>query len=181
MRTHARFLFVAAGFVLSATACDGLLDFGHRDLGVDQTPPPTSDPPPDMSVPQQRDASADEVAPPVRTCPAVMVDPSVDYAAMCRHYCDTLDETQRYVALSRGETPADAGTTSAQCYDLRCVPRCVDQALCLTQCGAAGMYYAAVCANADAGADNVICPSTPDDHLAACRAGCNPLQPTPLP
>ncbi|HEY7376379.1 MAG TPA: hypothetical protein VIF57_29740 [Polyangia bacterium] len=178
MRTHARFLFAAAGFALSAmlaTACDGLLDFNHRNLTtVDQPPPPTPDPGPTMPVPPQRDASADEVAPPVRTCPAVMVDPSIDYVAMCRHYCDTLEETQRYVSLSRGEAPADAGTTSAQCYELRCVPRCVDQALCLTQCGAAGMYYTAVCADADAGADNAVCPASPDDHLNACRAGCSP-------
>lgn len=184
MRMRARFLFAVAGFALSATlatGCDGLLDFGHRDLTVD--PPPTSDPPPppDMSVPQQRDASADEAATPIRSCPMVTADPSIDYVAMCRHYCDTLEETQRYLSLSRGETPGDAGVTSQQCYDLRCVPRCVDQALCLTQCGAAGMYYAAVCANADAGAsvDDAICPSSPDDHLTACRAGCSPPPPHP--
>jgi hypothetical protein len=178
MRTDVRFLFAALGFALSATlatACDGLLDFGHRDLTVDQPPPPTPDPaPPTMPV-TQRDASVDEgPEPPIRRCPMVTADPSIDYAAMCRHYCDTLEETQRYSSLSRGETPGDAGVTSAQCYDLRCVPQCVDQALCLTQCGAAGMYYRAVCANADAGADNAICPSSPDDHLNACRAACAP-------
>jgi hypothetical protein len=174
-RTHLLPL-AAAGLVLSvalAAGCDGI--FGHHDLTNDPPPPPPPTPTEDhgiMPIRQQPDASAEDA--PVRTCQAVMPDPSIDYVAMCRHYCDTLEETHRYVALSRGETPADAGSVSQQCYDLRCVPQCVDKALCLTQCDAANGYYGAVCATADAGADNAVCPSSPDDHLAACRAGCSP-------
>jgi hypothetical protein len=173
MRTRVGFSTVAAGFVACAViamACNAL-DFGSRDLT--QPPPP---PPPDpmvghIPVPAQPDAGAE---PAVRTCPAVMTPLFFDYFGMCRHYCDTLDETLRYLALAQGQTPGDAGSVSQQCYDLRCVPMCVDQALCLTQCDADATPYAAVCANADAGADDPVCPSSPDDHLAACKAGCNP-------
>jgi hypothetical protein len=98
---------------------------------------------------------------------------------MCRHYCDTLDETSRYLALSRGEAPADEGSVSQTCYELRCVPKCVDQALCFTQCEAAATQYAALCGSApDAGRDTV-CPLSVEDHDAACRAGCTPLAPPP--
>jgi|KBSMisStandDraft_5_1062788.scaffolds.fasta_scaffold229340_2 hypothetical protein len=161
--------------LLLAGACNAF-HFGGGDLTPEPPPPSDSDPHSDRTsgVP----LPAQDAGAPARTCPEVMSDPHIDYLKMCRHYCDTLDETLRYLVLSRGETPADAGTVSQQCYDMRCVPRCVDQALCFTQCDAAAMNYAAVCANADAGPDNTLCPSSTDDHLSACRAGCSPPAPT---
>ena len=165
MNTPTRVSIVAA-LLLLGNGCDGLFDTGRE---LQQTPPVTS-----------RDASVDrpgEAPPP--TCPAVTPDPALDYPAMCRHYCDTLDETSRYLALSRGEAPAAEGSVSQTCYDLRCVPKCVDQALCFTQCEAAATQYAALCGSApDAGRDTV-CPLSVEDHDAACRAGCTPLAPPP--
>jgi hypothetical protein len=183
MTARHRLPIAAAGVVLSVAltiGCDGLLDFGHRDLANDPPPPPPTQTD-DRSPPVQTDASvAVGDPPPPPTCRAVPEVAGFDYQAMCRHYCDTLDETLRYASLAGGQAPApaDAGGVSQQCWELRCVPRCVDQALCFTQCDADATQYAPVCADADAGADDAVCPSSPDDHLAACRAGCSP---PPLP
>ena len=177
MSTRRRTPIAAVGFALPALlagACDGLLDFGHRDLANDPPPAQTDD----RSPPVRTDASVPVGDPPPPTCPAVPEVAGFDYPAMCRHYCDTLDETLRYASLAGGQAAPDAGTVSQQCWELRCVPRCVDQAVCFTQCDADATQYAAVCADAGAGADNAVCPSSPDDHLAACRAGCSP---PPLP
>lgn len=161
MLTRASFF---AALCLLGNACDGIFDTGRE---LQEMPPVTS-----HDASSSPDASSD--APPPPTCRAVTPDPAIDYQRMCRHYCDTLDETSRYLALSRGEAPADAGSVSQTCYELRCVPKCVDQALCFTQCEAAGTQYAAVCGNApDAGSD-AVCPSSVEDHAAACRAGCSP-------
>lgn len=170
MNMPTRVSTVAAALSVTAllgSGCDGLFDTGRE---LQQTPPVTT----------SRDASVDmppEVPPP--TCRAVTPDPAIDYPAMCRHYCDTLDETSRYLALSRGEAPADAGNVSQICYELRCVPKCVDQALCLTQCEAAATQYVAVCANAQDAGSNPVCPSSSEDHDARCRAGCSPPAPPP--
>jgi hypothetical protein len=40
------------------------------------------------------------------------------------------------------------------------------------------MNYTAYCAGTDAGADDPLCPSSPDDYLAACRAACSPPAPS---
>ncbi len=173
MTTRARFPKAFAGFVLAAVlplACGNLIDFSDRPLT--DNPPVKQDagaPPDDAGA--NDDAGSD--APPV-TCRAVTVDPAVDYEAMCRHYCDTLDETLRYLSLAQGRAPAPVGTTSQMCYELRCVPRCVDQALCFTQCEAAGTQYSAVCGTAEIAPDTV-CPLSLEDHAAACRAGCGPV------
>ena len=175
MTTRARSPKALAGFVLAAVlplACGNLIDFSDRPLT--DNPPVRQDagaPPDDAGA---SDGGGSDV-PPV-TCRAVTVDPAVDYEAMCRHYCDTLDETTRYLALAQGRTPPAAGTTSQTCYQLRCVPKCVDQALCWTQCEAAGTQYSAVCGTAEIAPDTV-CPVSLEDHAAACRAGCNPAAP----
>jgi hypothetical protein len=167
MTTVSRIPITNAGFVfvlLLGAGCDGLFNFSDHQL-VSQPPP------------QPPDGSTEDGA--SYRCRAVTVDPALDYEAMCRHYCDTLEESSRYLSLSRGEMPADAGSVSSTCYELRCAPKCVDLALCLTQCDGAGQNYAAVCAAADAGADEAVCPETPEDHVAACRAGCRPPLPPP--
>ncbi|HXU01599.1 MAG TPA: hypothetical protein VN903_11440 [Polyangia bacterium] len=157
---------------LLGTACDSVFDINGRSL--DNNPPveqdagaPATDAAPEMDAQPAMDAE------PPRTCRAVTVDPSLDYEAMCSHYCDTLDETTRYLSLSRNESPAPAGTVSQMCYQLRCVPKCVDQALCFAQCDAVATQYAAVCANSVVTPDSV-CPVSLDDHDTACRAGCSP-------
>jgi len=151
---------------ISAAACGGLFDFGNGALSN----PPVTDM--DAGAPPM-DAGPHEAAP---GCAAVVVDPQIDYPTMCRHYCEALDATQRYLALSQGRTPAS--DVAQTCYDLRCVPRCVDQALCFTQCDALAPQYAAVCGNAEIALDTS-CPAAPADHDAACRAGCSPLRVPP--
>jgi len=159
---------IFAALCLLGTACDGVFDTGRQ---LQEMPPVSS---PDAS--SAPDASAD--AP---TCRAVTPDPAIDYDKMCRNYCDALEETRRYFLLSRGEAHPDAGGLSQSCYELRCVPKCVPQELCFTQCETAATQYAAVCGNApDAGSDPV-CPSSVEDHLAGCRAGCSPPAPPPPP
>ena len=160
---------IFAALSLLGNGCDGLFDTGRE---LQAMPPVTAR---DASAAQ--DASAD--VPPPPTCRAVTPDPAIDYQRMCRNYCDALDETSRYLALSRGEAPADAGGVSETCYELRCIPKCVDQALCLTQCEAAATQYAAVCGNAPDAGSNPACPSSVEDHAAACRAGCSPPAPPP--
>jgi hypothetical protein len=168
MNTPIRGSIVAALFLLGS-GCDGLFDTERQ---LQEMPPVTSHDPSSA-----QDASAD--VPPAPTCRAVTPDPAIDYERMCRNYCDALEETSRYFALSRGQTPADAGGMSQTCYELRCVPKCVDQALCFTQCEAAGTQYAAVCGNAPDAGNDAVCPASVEDHAAACRAGCSP--PAPLP
>jgi len=164
MNTHSRHPFAAAGLLLAVVmmqACGGLIDFNDRELA--------SNPPP-----HQQDAGDKDAAP--RTCPAVKPDPALDYGVMCRHYCATLEETFRYA----GRAPEPAGTLTETCYQERCVPKCVDEALCLTQCDALAGVYGGVC-GADAGAatDATLCPATPEAQLEGCRAACHPIVPPP--
>jgi hypothetical protein len=157
---------IFAALSLLGTGCDAFFDTERQ---LQEMPPVTSH---DASSAQ--DASAD-----VPPCRAVTPDPAIDYERMCRNYCDALEDTTRYFLLARGEAPADAGDLSQSCYELRCVPKCVDQALCFTQCETAATHYAVVCGNApDAGSDPV-CPSSVEDHTAACRTGCSPPAPPP--
>ena len=154
---------------LLGSGCGGVFGGGGELQG---NPPVTA-----YDASAAHDASAD--VPPAPTCRAITPDPAIDYERMCRNYCDALEETSRYLALSRGQALVDAGGPSQACYELRCVPKCVDQALCFTQCEAATTQYAVVCGNAlDAGNDPV-CPSSVEDHAAACQAGCSPPAPPP--
>jgi len=175
MTTRAYFPKAFAGVLVAALlplACGSLIDFNDRPL-TDNPPVKQDAGAPDAGANDDGANDGGSDVPPV-TCRAVTVDPAVDYEAMCRHYCDTLDETSRYLSLAQGRTPAPVGTLSAMCYELRCVPRCVDQALCWTQCEAAGTQYSTVCGTAEISPDTV-CPVALEDHAAACRAGCGPV------
>jgi hypothetical protein len=175
MTTHRRFGIAAAGLALSAllgTGCDAF-DFEKDHLGETpprQDPPPTMTPPPEMTPVEE--------PPPPRTCSAVVPEATPAYEAMCRHYCDTLEETHLYLDLAAGRPPEPAGATSQLCYEIRCEPRCVPEELCFTQCGAVASHYEAVCADAESAPDTV-CPLSPADHDAACRAGCRPATEPP--
>jgi hypothetical protein len=116
--------------------------------------------------------------------PVVVVDAAVTpdapaigdaYAAMCRHYCQTLEETD-LLACVAGNRDVErcqtlvAGTTDG-CFNARCVQGRVDLSLCFTQCGVVAREYGNRCPPAGDPADP-LCPSSTADHDAACRAGC---------
>jgi hypothetical protein len=119
--------------------------------------PDDAPPPPETTSPNPPPASSDD-----------------GYAAMCSHYCDTLDATLTYACLAehRSDTcPADGARTTAQCEELRCTPKLVTVELCLRQCDSLRAPYAAICANPAPGAP---CPSSPGERDRQCRAGCTP-------
>ncbi len=97
------------------------------------------------------------------------------YLLMCRHYCDALEETGVYFCLASGRdaaTCAPAGSAEL-CFDDRCATRLLPPPLCLTQCDALDSHYRAACGDGGTVAgDARSCPSTPEAHDAACRAGC---------
>lgn len=173
-------------WVVLAAACDltGGGDGRHDHLGVvapsapgelvsPERPPPTGPAP--ISGDQPDAGSPDAGAPPPR-------DPS--YEAMCRHYCKTLERTLVYACIGAGAPTADecvvlhAGTT-AQCFELRCVPGRVTASLCSVQCGVAADKYDAVCGttgDATAAAaprpGGLFCSPEAEREDAACDSGC---------
>jgi hypothetical protein len=152
--TTMRYAIAAAGLAfvaLSGAACDLKLDFEDRRL--DDAPPPEQ--------PAAQDASADEVA--VRACTAVVPEATPEYEAMCRHYCDELAATLTYA----GTNPEVA----KDCYEQRCVPRCVSADVCVAQCHALGVQYQAACSDKTIAPDTA-CPASVDDRVDACLTGC---------
>lgn len=95
------------------------------------------------------------------------------YAAMCRHYCETLQETDVYACLVSADANDCAsfslGITS-ECIDLRCASKLVQPSLCLTQCDALAMAHSSYCKTAPDG--DAGCASPPAAQSAACQAGC---------
>jgi hypothetical protein len=63
------------------------------------------------------------------------------------------------------------GISADTCFQLRCVPKLVQQPLCPQQCDAAAGFYDAVCAGGNPRAAP-LCPTPPADHDSACLAGC---------
>jgi hypothetical protein len=129
-------------------------------LGPDPVPevPPAPEVPP---VPQP--------PPPPAETPA---SPS-SYETMCRHYCQTLDDTNFFICLGQhGAVEAcrtQAAHTTERCYDDRCLPHLVSHDLCQTQCEVVSGLYGSYCQGQPAGE---VCPDPPQQHLADCRRGC---------
>lgn len=100
---------------------------------------------------------------------------SEGYAAMCSHYCKTLEETDVFACAANGrEVQACrdiASSTPARCFDLRCVPQLVDLSLCFAQCDSVATFYVNRCPVAGDPTDS-LCMSSHAAHDAACRAGC---------
>ena len=120
----------------------------------------------------------DAPAPPSTHQPdaAAPMDGSTGTEAMCRHYCQALEETDLLVCASSGTT-ADADACEAStpkadlCVALRCSTGRVDTSLCLTQCDALARYYDAHCPVAGPSPDP-LCPTSRAEHDRNCRAGC---------
>jgi hypothetical protein len=110
----------------------------------------------------------------VTVAPGASTPAPGSYEAMCHHYCETLEQTNVYFCVSHGRgdltgCAAQIGDLASQCEALRCAPKLVDPALCLTQCGGLAALYGPLCADA---AGTPECPATPQAHDDACRAGC---------
>ena len=161
--------FVLLGGILTVStvaACGEPLGGDNRALATVSATPvtrvsPVDPEPADAGMPAEAGAS----------------DPQAGtYEAMCRHYCETLEETLVYGCLASGMGDADAcaqrfAGTTAQCYDLRCVPRRVEAPLCVQQCDGLASSYAVVCGTAGV-VTEPLCPSPSTAHDDACRAGC---------
>lgn len=116
--------------------------------------------------------------------PAPPHKPSVDAAApgdgpagydgMCRHYCQTLQETDILACVSCGgelDGCRAAEPTADTCFEARCTGQRVDVPLCLMQCDAVARYYDQRCPVVGPSTDP-LCPASQADHDSACRAGC---------
>jgi hypothetical protein len=139
---------------------------------------------------QPLQSTADGAAPEDPAVPEVPVepdagapdaDPGLDLAApadapaMCRHYCQTLEQTLLYSCLQSdgpaGGCAARFEGTTQRCLDLRCAPRLVSSELCLTQCDALARFYGPACARPDlTGTQLCALPAGERDRL--CREGC---------
>jgi len=119
--------------------------------------------------------------PPAASNPVVVGPPDAGapssedvYAAMCRHYCEALVDTDVYACVNRGGDAAGCITTVGGpdlCIQLRCVPKRIDPSLCAQQCDAAATQYGRVCTASNApGAP--LCQTPPADYDSTCRAGC---------
>jgi len=78
--------------------------------------------------------------------------PDGAYAAMCRHYCEALHDSNIYGCVQAGRdvaTCTQIAPAVEECFQLRCVPQLVTPALCLTQCDGLRGAYDAVCGGAD--------------------------------
>jgi hypothetical protein len=151
-----------ASFLFSALlggGCGLNLDFNRRLESAPPQDPPMND---------------------VRTCEAVVPEATPAYEAMCRHYCDALEETLTYA----GSNSEPQGAVSQSCYELRCVPRCVSHDTCVQQCHALGVQYQSVCADTEIPADTT-CPVLIQERVDSCLAGCDlwvpPEAPAPAP
>ncbi|HEY4187554.1 MAG TPA: hypothetical protein VGP07_20930 [Polyangia bacterium] len=165
-----RSVVVVAGMLLAGTggACDWTHVLGDRDL-----PPPTSSHKP---VP---DAAAPDATPVVTPDGATAPDSgsgNASYDAMCRHYCQTLAETDVLVCAASVGGDAESCTakwssTTDECFDLRCGTGRVGLPLCLEQCDALATDYNDRCPVVGPSSDP-LCPASQAAHDAACRAGC---------
>jgi len=102
--------------------------------------------------------------------------PSSDdaYAAMCRHYCEALVDTNVYGCIDAGGDAAGCiaqAPGAEQCVQLRCVTMLVQPSLCTQQCDIAATRYTSVCSGSNAPAAP-LCQSPPADYDSTCRAGC---------
>jgi hypothetical protein len=174
--TSARAFVPLAGFLAASAlaACGEPLGGDHPALATASgspvgrvAPVPVDPASPDAGSPAEAGTPAEAGVP----------DPQAGtYEAMCRHYCETLEQTLVYACLASASGDAAVcaerfqGTT-AQCHDLRCVPRRVEASLCLQQCDSLASSYAGVCGTAGVGPESV-CPSPAAAHDDACRAGC---------
>src|SRR5262249_23575322 len=98
------------------------------------------------------------------------------YAAMCRHYCEALHDTNVYACVNGGGDPTgceQSAPAADWCYQLRCEPMLVQASLCFTQCTSLRSVYDPVCSASVTPAG--LCPASPSDHDLACRAGCGPV------
>ena len=161
MTTRTRPRIATASFLLALSAllgagCGLNFDFNRK---LEDAPPP-QDPPVDD----------------VRMCEAVTPVATPEYEAMCRSYCDALEETLTY----GGYNSEAAGAVSQSCYELRCVPRCVSHDTCVQQCHALGVQYQAVCVSSGIGSD-AECPGLIWERVDSCNAGCDLWLPPPGP
>jgi hypothetical protein len=102
------------------------------------------------------------------------------YNVMCHNYCEALYETNLYLCVNNGGDGLgciskldQAGISADTCFQLRCVPRLVQQSLCFEQCDAVASQYQTACSGGNPSAAP-LCPTSPADHDSACRAGCAP-------
>jgi hypothetical protein len=97
------------------------------------------------------------------------------YEAMCRHYCQTLEQTLLYACLDSDGPDAGCADrfagTSQQCFELRCVPHRVPPSLCPVQCDALARYYRPACARPDL-SGSPLCAVPADERDRLCREGC---------
>ena len=164
-----RSVVVVAGILLAGTgmACNWTHLLGDPDL-----PPSTS---PHKPMP---DAATPDATPVVTSDGGTASDSGLgsdSYNAMCRHYCQALEETDVLVCASSGGDAESCTTswssTTDTCFDLRCSSRRVDLSLCLQQCHVLATGYADRCPVAGPSSDP-LCPASQADHDDACRAGC---------
>jgi hypothetical protein len=120
-------------------------------------------------VPVEPDAGAPDAL------PGADAEAPTGYEAMCRHYCQTLEQTLLYRCLeAEGPSAGCAGRfegTTAQCFDLRCVPMKVPPYLCPVQCDSLATFYQPACARADLAGDP-LCALPAGEHDRLCRQGC---------
>jgi hypothetical protein len=128
-----------------SVGCDAPIDDNGAALTVVGGPPVTEPPPPDPKP-----------EPPT-------------YEVWCRHYCEMLDKTLVY---SSGGSAS--GGQADVCYELRCAPGLVTPSTCHAQCDSLARFYGAACAAADVPSEP-LCPESPADSDAHCRAGCPAL------
>jgi hypothetical protein len=127
-------------------------------------------------APDPADAGGSEAAPAID---AISTDASGPpptpgtYEAMCRHYCETLQETDMYACLVSADANDCASRfmgIAVECLDLRCASKLVQPSLCLTQCDALTMNESSYCKAGPA--DAAVCASSPTAQNDACRADC---------
>jgi len=158
--TTRRFGTAAVGLAflaLSGAACN-LIDFRDRTL--------QHDPPPPVDTPTEEP----------RMCTPAVAEATPEYEAMCWHYCNMLEVTLHYAGTDEGSP----GLLARSCYEVRCVPRCVTQDVCVQQCHALGVQYQAVCGGAEIG-PGTICPVSVDDEVTMCLTGCAGMGAPPPP
>jgi hypothetical protein len=158
----------ALGLVVFVAACEGGPTDDSRALVVTARPAPEPQPTDTTAVDDSHDGGS-------ATTTTTTTDDG--YAAMCRFYCATLEETDVYACIARGSEASGCSATYTglrdECWDIRCAPHLVPWSLCSEQCDSLATFYGMVCAGVTP-ADGTLCPSSPADHDAACRAGCPP-------
>lgn len=95
------------------------------------------------------------------------------YAAMCQHYCETLQETLVYsclVSVAADDCVSRFQGAAAQCVDLRCASKLVTPSLCLVQCDALARNQSTYCETAPATVPVCASPQATQDE--GCRSAC---------